>query len=132
MADLRVNISATEKASPSINKVGQAVTSLAQQFGGLSGGIGRLANQLGGLIGAGGMAGMAMGAVALASNLEDLKNEFADWATGMGKAGEGLDELDQKTKAFTETLKGLQRHLILNNTEGVARAAGAERPARSA
>src|SRR4029434_1094780 len=123
MADLRVNIIATDKARPSINKVGQAVTSLAQQFGVLSGGIGRLANQLGGLIGAGGMPGMAIGAVALASNLEDLKNEFADWATGMGKAGEGLDELDQKTKAFTETLKGLQRQLILNKLEGVARAA---------
>jgi hypothetical protein len=123
MADLKVNIIATDRASPSINKVGQAVTSLAQQFGGLSGGIGRLANQLGGLIGAGGMAGMAIGAVALAANLEDLKNEFADWATGMGKAGEGLDELDQKTQRYIETLKGLQRQLELVGLAGVARAA---------
>src|SRR4029453_15289154 len=108
MADLKVNIIATDKATPSINKVGQAVTSLATQFGGLSGGIGRLATQLGGIIGAGGMAGLAVGAVTLAANIEDLRNEFADWVTGMGKAGEGLEELDQKTQRYIDTLKGLQ------------------------
>ena len=123
MADLKVNIIATDKASPSINKAAQALQNIASQAGVLSGSMGRLASQLGGLMGVGGMAGMATAAVALAANLEDIKHEFADWVTGMGDASEGLGELDSKTQAYVETLKKLRNQLELVGKAGVARTA---------
>ena len=98
MADLKINIIATDKASPSINKVAQAMQNIAQQSGVLSGSMGRLASQLGGLIGAGGMAGLSVAARGACQQSRSSKHEFADWATGSAKPAKGYDELDPKTQ----------------------------------
>jgi hypothetical protein len=147
MADSEVNIKITaqDKASPTIKAVGKELSNFGKgvgtvqqalntfavgtlpgataAMGNFSSGVAQLTGKLGVLIGTGGMAGLAAAALTLGAHLEDLKNDFADWVTGMGDAGEGLDKLDSKTEAYIKTLKGLQNQLELVNLAGVARTA---------
>jgi hypothetical protein len=121
MADLRVNIIATDRASPSINKVGQAVTGLAQQFGALSGGLGRLSTQLGGLIGAGGMAGIGAAIAGLILNIDKLEDEFVDWAVGIGKVREEYEKLGPVLERHLKQVTAVRNQTALLRLEGSAR-----------
>jgi hypothetical protein len=144
-SEVNIKITATDKASPTIKAVGKELSNFGKgvgtvqqalntfavgtlpaatgAMGNFSSGIAQLTGKLGVLIGTGGMAGLAAAALTLGAHLEDLKNDFADWVTGMGDAGEGLDKLDEKTLNYIKTLKGLQNQLELVNLTGVARTA---------
>jgi hypothetical protein len=144
-SEVNIKITAQDKASPTIKAVGKELSNFGKgvgtvqqalntfaigtlpsatgAMGNFSSGVAQLTGKLGVLIGTGGMAGLAAAAITLGAHLEDLKNDFADWVTGMGDAGEGLDKLDSKTEAYIKTLKGLQNQLELVNLAGVARTA---------
>jgi hypothetical protein len=121
MADLRVNIIATDKASPSINKVGQAVTGLAQQLGALSGGLGRLSSQFGSLIGAGGMAGIGAAIAGLILNIDKLEDEFVDWALGISKVREEYEKLGPVLERHLKQVTAVRNQTALLRLEGSAR-----------
>jgi hypothetical protein len=121
MADLRVNIIATDKASPSINKVGQAVTGLAQQLGALSGGLGRLSSQFGSLIGAGGMAGIGAAIAGLILNIDKLEDEFVDWALGISKVREEYEKLGPLLERHLKQVTAVRNQTALLRLEGSAR-----------
>src|SRR4029453_18954945 len=144
MADLKINITAQDKATPTINAVGKSMASLGKtagaaqstlqafatgglpavthQLGALSAGIGGLAGQLGLMIGAGGIGGLTAGVVQLLPQMVRLGDQFFGWATGIDSIAAAYDDLDPKLKQHLERMEEIQRQNILMGTTGSERA----------
>src|SRR4030095_7618758 len=106
MADLKINITAQDKATPTINAVGKSMASLGKtagaaqstlqafatvglpavthQLGALSAGLGGITGQLGLMIGAGGIGGLTAGVVQLLPQMVRFGGPVFGWAPGVG------------------------------------------------
>src|SRR4029453_19595688 len=144
MADLKINITAQDKATPTINAVGKSMAALGKtagglqssfaafapggppagpnQLGALSAGIGGLAGQLGLMIGAGGIGGLAAGVVQLLPQMVRLGDQFFGWATGIDSIAAAYDDLDPKLKQHLERMEEIQQQNVLMGETGSARA----------
>jgi hypothetical protein len=144
MADVNVKITATDRASTTINTVGKSMATLGKTAGatqaalsafasgglaGVTGKLGALANSLGGvagqfglMIGAGGIGGLTAGIVQLLPQALALSNSFLGWATGIDAITAAYDELDPKLKQHLETMKEIEHQNELMRTVGSARA----------
>jgi hypothetical protein len=144
MADVNVKITATDRASTTINAVGKSMASLGKTAGatqaalsafatgglaGISGKLGALSHSLGGLagqfglmIGAGGIGGLTAGIVQLLPQALALSNSFVGWATGIDAITAAYDELDPKLKQHLQTMMEIEHQNELMRTVGSARA----------
>src|SRR4030095_4104292 len=144
MADVNVKITATDRASTTINAVGKSMANLGKTAGatqaalsafgtgglaGLSGKMGALSASLGGvagqfglMIGAGGIGGLTAGIVQLLPQALALSNSFLGWATGIDAITAAYDNLDPKLKQHLETMMEIEHQNELMGKAGSERA----------